>query len=311
MMVGSLAGLIFCELAARAFVAVTHRVPLIICDERAGWSLQPNMRDVIRGGEGGQFVINTDSEGHRCTRKRGDDAGAERPTVLLVGDSYVQSTGVEDDESFPWILAHETPLNVVNLGVLGYGTDQELVGLESYLDNHPTTNVRDVVVFVTANDFVDVQSDSHYLGRSKPRFEVVDGRLNRPAYHLSLSDRLMDISCFYWLANSQRALRFHEDMNNPAPGGDIIVACVAAMRETTIRRGARFHALVHHLREFWPASSEWWMDFASRCGGTDITERLRLPGGVNCFCYDGHHWNAEVHQRVASLTKELLAGHPD
>ena len=67
------------------------------------------------------------------------------------------STAADDHEAFPWILAHEMPLNVVNLGVLGYGTDQELVSLEAYLEAHPALNVRDVVVFVAANDFTDVQ----------------------------------------------------------------------------------------------------------------------------------------------------------
>ena len=121
--------------------------------------------------DNGRFVINTDAEGHRRTRGRDEPAAEGRPTVLMVGDSFVLSIAADDQEIFPWILAHEMPLNVVNLGVLGYGTDQELVSLEAYLETHAAVNVRDVIVFVATNDFTDVQVDYGYLGRNKPFFK--------------------------------------------------------------------------------------------------------------------------------------------
>ncbi len=307
LLAGIAVALVLAEIGARLFVAVTHRVPLIVSDSRAGWVLQPNLRNTIRGGDGGQFVINTDAEGHRITRGADEPSAAGSPTVLIVGDSYAQSTGVEDREAFPWILAHEMPLNVVNLGVLGYGTEQELISLEAYLEAHPVLDVRDIVVFITANDFSDVQCNYHYLGRNKPRFRLANGRLDRGSFHLTLSDRLMDLSYFYWLANSQYALRFAPQVQEPLAGSDLIIACAAAMRDAATRRGARIHVLVHHLREFFPATQSWWEDFARRAGGTDITERLRLPNGANPFVYDGHHWNAEVHKRVAAVVKQRLA----
>jgi hypothetical protein len=295
------------EIGARLFVVVTHRVPLIMTDERAGWRLQPNLRDEIRGGEGGQFVINTDAEGHRLTRRRDEPAIEGKPTLLVLGDSFAQGIAVEDHETFPWILAHDLGLNVVNLGVLGYGTDQELVDLEAYLEAHPRLDVRDILVMVATNDFMDVQLDHHYLGRSKPHFRVTDGRLERPSYRLGLSDRLMDASYFYWLANSQLAAHFGPPIPDPGAGSDLVIACLAAMHDAATRRGARLHVLVHHLGKAWPTTESWWSDFRQRTGATDITERLSPPDGSNPFAYDGHHWSAAVNQRVAALIKERLA----
>ncbi len=303
---GTLAGLGLAEIAVRIGVAVLERDPIIVSDARVGWALRPNLRDVVRKGNGGQHVMSTDEEGHRITRAAGERSRANEPTLIVVGDSYIQSLGANDPETFAWIIAHEMPVNVVNLGVLGYGTDQELLMLDAFLEAHPAANVRDIVVFVTENDFVDVQLSSHYLGRHKPRFQVIDGRLYRGSYRLGLSDRLMDVSYLYWLVNSKIAERMRDTVYDPSRGIDVVVACLAAMREAAARRGARFHVLVHHLVEIAPLSESQWADFRRRAGATDITARLRPPDGPDPIGYDGFHWNGAGHRRVAALLKERL-----
>src|SRR5271157_2591510 len=76
------------ELMVRLAAALTHHVPLVVSDEYAGWALQPNLQDEIRAGDGGQYVISTDAEGHRLTRPAGEAAAADGPAVLVVGDSF-------------------------------------------------------------------------------------------------------------------------------------------------------------------------------------------------------------------------------
>jgi len=244
---GTVVGLVLAEIAVRMGVAVMHRDPLIVSDPRAGWALRPNLRGLIRAGGGGQYVISTDEEGHRITRPAGERPAAHHPYVILLGDSYIQSVGADDPEIFAWILAHDMPVNVVKLGVLGYGTDQQLVSLEAFLESHPALNVCDLVVFVTENDFTDVQTEYGYLARRKPRFRLIDGRLDRADYRRGLSDRFMDMSYLYWLVNSKIAEHTVHARLDPAAGIDVVVACLAAMRDAATRRGARFHALVHHL----------------------------------------------------------------
>jgi hypothetical protein len=297
------------EIAVRVCAAVLHRVPLVVSDERAGWALEANLRDQIRVGDGGQYVISTDGEGHRITRRADEREVARAPYVVLVGDSFVQGQAVNDSETFGWILAHKASVNVVNLGVLGYGTDQELVSLSAYLEAHPTLDVRDIVVLVFDNDFIDVQVDSHpALGRSKPCFRIRDGQLDTAGYGRSISDRLMDMSALYWLLNSKRALFFKDPDPDVTGGGEMIVACAAAMRDIARRRGARFHLLAHrHLREWKPFPQSFWADFVARSGATDITPLLLAMKGADPIAYDGGHWSPAAHRLVASVLKQRMA----
>ena len=48
----------------------------------------------------------------------------------MLGDSITFGTGVGDDETFSHLLDALPDLEVLNLGVDGYGTDQELIRLE-------------------------------------------------------------------------------------------------------------------------------------------------------------------------------------
>jgi hypothetical protein len=294
------------EIAVRVAIAVLHRDPLLVSEPRAGWALRPNLTRLVRAGNGGQYVISTDHQGHRLTRPIHEQAPADSRTVILLGDSYIQPVGANDEESLGWLLAHDMPLDVVNLAVLGYGTDQELVSLESYLADHPAVQVSDVIVFVTENDFTDVQSTYGFLARTRPHFRIVDGNLVRPAYSLSLTDRLMDVSYLFWFVNSKCAENFYPAIVDPAPGIDLVVACVAEMRAVAARHGARLHVLVHHLIKIAPLSEEQWSDVLRRTGGIDITGRLGPPGEPDPIGYDRYHWNLAGQKRVAAIVREQL-----
>jgi len=63
---------------------------------------------------------------------RGADYGFDRTgkrRLVVLGDSYVWGFGVENDQIFTSVLERESdpPIEVVNLGVSGYGNDQELL----------------------------------------------------------------------------------------------------------------------------------------------------------------------------------------
>lgn len=101
--------------------------------------------------------------------------GARRAVVL--GDSFVWGFGVEDDEIFTHLVerAADPPLEVVNLGVSGYGPDQELLLWRELGRNwQPDT----VVLLVTPyTDLVDVASNERH-GYAKPVFRLTeDGEL--------------------------------------------------------------------------------------------------------------------------------------
>jgi hypothetical protein len=296
------------EPGVRAISAITHRIPVFVSDERAGWANRHNLRNEIRVGDGGRFAISTDGEGYRLTRGLEEPPADDQRAVIVAGDSFAFGQGVNDSESFCWILSHVLDRKVVNQGVFGYGTDQQLIRLSEYLEKHPDQRIGDVVVLVLDNDMTDVQLGYlHYLGRSKPLFELADDKLIQPAYRPNLSDRLMDMSYAYWLFNGKLAIRLGTTKLDPAAGIPMVVACLETMREKTLARGGRFHVLAHHYIGRQPPFSESaWQDFLVRVGATDLTPRLLARGDRDLLCYDEAHWNPKGHRMVAELVREKL-----
>jgi hypothetical protein len=123
---------------------------------------------------------------------RGADYGpARRPgtmRVVLLGDSLAYGYGVGDEQTFAHLVdAARADLEVVNLGVQGYGLDQSLVMLEE----RGVAYRPDVVVLAVCagNDFLDdLSSVFLYDGRHpKPYYAVVGERLVRHDAHLRRS----------------------------------------------------------------------------------------------------------------------------
>lgn len=114
-------------------MAVTHRIPVFVSDERTGWSNRRNLRNEIRAGDGGRFAISTDAEGYRLTRGTDEPPPRDRRALIVSGDSFALGQGVNDSETFAWILAHELSREVIDLGVFGHGTDQQLIRLAALL----------------------------------------------------------------------------------------------------------------------------------------------------------------------------------
>jgi hypothetical protein len=312
-LLGTLAILGLGEIVARLAVAATHRIPVFVSDARAGWSNRRDLRGEIRAGDGGQFTISTDAEGHRLTRGTEEPAVRDMRALIVAGDSFALGQGVNDSETFAWILAHEMSRNVITLGVFGHGTDQQLIRLAAFLEAHPTLDVGDVVVLVLDNEMTDVQlSYQRYLGRTKPCFRLRDGKLEQPAYRPSLSDRLMDVSYLYWILNGKRAFFMESDTGvDPVRGIDMVVECLSAMRNMATERGARFHVLAHHyIGRPEPFAASAWTEFLQRASATDITRLLRGEKESDLLCYDGGHWSAKGHQLVAQIIKSRLEGGP-
>ena len=71
----------------------------------------------------------------------------------------------------------EMRVNVVNLGVPVMALIKSST-LEAFLESHPALDVRDIIVFVSQNDFIDVQRRP-LLVCCKLCFRVIDGWLDR------------------------------------------------------------------------------------------------------------------------------------
>jgi hypothetical protein len=129
-------------------------------DPELGWFPKPNFRS-----DG----INTNSHGQRGLADYPTDRNPGKKRILFIGDSYTFGFEVRDEESYPAVLgSHLLPgAEIINWGVPGYGTDQQVLLYEREgVKFHP-----DVVVlgFYTRDLF---RNDTWFRSYAKPMFEL-------------------------------------------------------------------------------------------------------------------------------------------
>ncbi|HMV69283.1 MAG TPA: SGNH/GDSL hydrolase family protein, partial [Myxococcota bacterium] len=96
--------------------------PMLQRDPDLGWVNRPGVRD-----EGGA-TITTNAQGFRATAPVPDRAPDGQRRVIVIGDSFTFGTDGDDAWIYPVQLAGLRPdLDVVDLGVPGYGLDQALL----------------------------------------------------------------------------------------------------------------------------------------------------------------------------------------
>ena len=150
--------------------------PQAICgrfDAQLGWANREGARARIAG-RGGRYTVTIDSRGRRGPeREYAKPAGVVR--VLLLGDSTGWGWGVNDDEAFARLVeARLGPgVELINLSVPGYSTDQELLALEQEGARYAPDLV---LLALVHNDLVANNFD--FFQMPKPFFELgPDGAL--------------------------------------------------------------------------------------------------------------------------------------
>jgi hypothetical protein len=148
------------ELTCRAlkpeWLAVPHALfPLIQHDPTVGWTRIPNTSGVFTNDHFRGFVSN-DALGNRQNARETTYVEGDR-NILFVGDSATASLEVNDDETIPARLEQGLRrrgehVNVLNLGVRGYGADQAFArAIQMSERYHPT----DIVFLYTDGDMYD------------------------------------------------------------------------------------------------------------------------------------------------------------
>ncbi len=134
----TIAALLVAEVLLRAWRPQAQRVFLLqsrsesergkfcVYDPTLGWVGKPNVDDTFDAPDT-HHQVHQNRYGFRGPTIEFARTRARR--VVVLGDSFVWGLGVDDDELFTTLLAHDSSprLEVVNLGVSGYGTDQELL----------------------------------------------------------------------------------------------------------------------------------------------------------------------------------------
>ena len=96
-----------------------------------GWWFIPNLRATIPH-EGKSYLLQTNSLGMRSDREYPLSRPDGRHRIILLGDSYTAGDGVENGARFSDLLEKSYPnLDVLNFGLDGTGTDQQLLIYET------------------------------------------------------------------------------------------------------------------------------------------------------------------------------------
>jgi hypothetical protein len=102
---------------------------------RLGYTLIPG-RFRVTLPDGYSFEATHGEDTHRLTRPPGGDRFDGRKGVWIFGCSFTHGWGLNDAETYPWLLQEKLPGHeVVNFGVEGYGTIQGLIQYREALQN--------------------------------------------------------------------------------------------------------------------------------------------------------------------------------
>ncbi len=326
--------LLLLEILLRMGVAiVSERFTKV--DPWLGWYHEPNSSKKNEV-EGHAFRLGYNGHGFRLPEH---DFKKTRGVfrIVVLGDSFVDGSEVGDDETFTWHLQQQMEaLEVINLGVYGFSTAQELITLERVgLRYHP-----DLVVLVTmTNDYTDnllnissfgprprylVKNDSLVLeGTAQPSAQTIFRAINLPIpgrkffhqhsylyyainhylYQRLITDRINSI-----VLEQKRSLdkegqmklyyRLVERMKNICENDGIDFLVVFAYPEKYL------------LENQGSPSSEIAKELGRRGINTlDLFNRLReeaFKSNTTLYYIEDFHWNPQGHKFVAVVLKEWI-----
>lgn len=232
--------------------------------------------------------------------------------MLVLGDSFAFGQGIDVGDRFDSVLEREVPgLSIVNLGVMGYGPDQELIGGRAWWSSLRGDDW--LVVLTHGGDFWDLMQRRH-AGRAKPWFERADDRVVEHPPRVTWQEGLRDRS--YLLSLAGRWIQARG--SRPAPreferARDLYRALLVAETSPLRDRGVRV-LLAHHWDRPEGPAFDLPEFFESLCAGRfrclALDDVLDPRTGMQA---DGH-WSPEGHRAVASALRTVLdpqAGEPD
>ena len=260
-------------------------------DEILGWFPEPSSERTIEGTR--SFFVRHNARGFRDA----EHGAKEAPRLLVLGDSFVWGFDVEEDERFTARIGERLPgWEVLNLGVSGYGTDQELLLLRRELAHYAPEIV--LLVFAEENDREDNTRNRRYGPYYKPYFvrgasghEVRGTPVPQPLPYLArahpwlFSSLVVRAVCQAWLDARHPVVQVPDESEQ----------LVLAVRREAEAQGARFALGVQ-------GRGTEMISFA-RANGVPVValaNRHRYP-------HFGGHWTPEGHALVAERILALLA----
>lgn len=135
-----------------------------------GWFPTKNTKGSFKGLK--EVSVRHNSRGFRDE----EHEPGEKSRMMVLGDSFVWGYDVEEEDRFTEVLDNRLDdLDVFNLGVSGYGTDQEWILLQKNFDFYSPEVV--LLIYCTDNDRLDNRMNKRYSYFYKPYFEEQDDSL--------------------------------------------------------------------------------------------------------------------------------------
>lgn len=170
------------ELCTRILVDDSPYKSKAIIDSEFGWITEANSRyeyDVKDKGsnKSRRVIYTTSTNGFRFW----GNINSDKPKIFFVGDSFVQSVEVDNNDTFYKLIADSLDVELFAYGQAGYGTLQELMIIEKYIAEIDP----DFLVLQTcSNDFIDNSAEMEYnsnykVGLKRPYMQLDSSIVHR------------------------------------------------------------------------------------------------------------------------------------
>jgi len=296
-------------------------------DPLLGWAHQPQQEGIFETPEF-HTVVQINKNGLR-DREHSYERQNEIKRILVLGDSFAWGYGVEESERFSQLVEKSLDVEVINAGVSGYSTDQELL----WYRNEGIKYETDLVILELAGN--DVGDNNQLLVSQiyyKPRFVIEEGQLVAIGYPVpetspqgkfiySLSQRsslaYFLVQRYFDVLSLYSGTKGNPDQaNSPGTGisakGEpfkLTIALIDEMRNIAESRNAKF--MIVATDRWWNSrSGETYNDFINilRTKGFLVLDVEAMPGfdpELMLISNDGH-WNQAGHKFVADKIEALI-----
>ncbi len=265
--------------------------------EKLGWFPVADRTNVFTGS-----VTITTVHNHNGFRDR-DHAKGSKPRILVVGDSFVWGYDVEASQRFTEKLQARHPeWEICNVGVSGYGTDQEFLLLQQWFDEFQPAAV--LLIFCPQTDIDDNCMNSRYGGYYKPYYIVdSDGGLELKGVPVPRLEKAF-FATHRWLGKSYLArliVRAYGKLKAPAPptSPDPTAEILLAMEKFVAEKGVPFAV---GMESPFPPLKKLLEDCHVPCVDLSV-----VGAGPERYKADGAHWTPNGHAFVADRLEPLLS----
>jgi len=296
-------------------------------DALLGWAHQPGQEGIF---ETPQFrtSVRINENGLR-DRQHSYEQQSDTERILVLGDSFAWGYGVEESERFSQLLEKGLGVEVINSGVSGYSTDQELL----WYQNEGIKYETDLVIVVLAGN--DVGDNDRQLVNTiyyKPKFVFEEGQLvptgypvpktslqgkftyslsQRSALAYFLVQRYFDIRSKYGNMKVNAVSADEPESNTPSDNYTfkLTIALLDEIRTIAESKNDRF--MIVTTDQWWNApSGATYADFIRtlRAEGFLVLDVEAMPGfdPAEMVIADDGHWSRAGHEFVAEKIKVLI-----